>query len=498
MGDEHKRALLAVVLSGLVLLGWQMFFAPPSTLPVSQVPLAPKVSSENVGKMPMVDQQGEKTDVKEIGDVSLAVHSLAGEFAKIKIRSDLTLEDFQAANQKFTFQQVLGDKAIFRLLFSEDGQNFRPVIFNFVENSDKHFSGKNDQLGITLLGELTKNDLLTVNIQSNRPYRYKFNIHTESAKLENQTVREFVAFGKDVTRVSVDSNKYYDGNFKWFGVDFNYHLFAIIFQEKQNAKLLISSSEHGNNPPQGDLWLETLSENSNFTFSYLFTKKDYDYLISLGNNLQAAVNFGFFGIVAVPILRGLQMFYRWVENYGMAIILLTILIRFITFPLQYKSFKSMKKMQLIQPELNKLKEKYKDEPQKFQKESLEFMKKSGANPLGGCFPILLQMPVFFAFYTVLGNAVELVGAPFIWWIHDLSHKDPYYILPVLVAVSFFVQQKLTPTTITDPTQQKIMLFMPILFAFFMKDLPSGLNLYIFVSTLMGMGQQFLVNKIADR
>jgi YidC/Oxa1 family membrane protein insertase len=155
----------------------------------------------------------------------------------------------------------------------------------------------------------------------------------------------------------------------------------------------------------------------------------------------------------------------------------------------------MKKMQVVQPELQKLKEKYKDDPQRMQRETMELFKREGANPLGGCFPLLLQMPIFFAFYKVLYAAVELVGAPFFGWITDLSVKDPYYVLPVLMALSMFAQQKLTPSASADPTQQKVMMFMPLIFGVIMKDLPAGLNLYIFVSTIFGVLQQLTVYKM---
>ena len=144
----------------------------------------------------------------------------------------------------------------------------------------------------------------------------------------------------------------------------------------------------------------------------------------------------------------------------------------------------MKKMQKVQPELAKLKEKFKDDPQRMQRETMELFKRSGANPLGGCLPLFLQMPIFFAFYKVLSAAVELVGAPFFGWITDLSVKDPYFILPVLMAAVMFAQQKLTPSASADPTQQKVMMFMPLIFGFIMKDLPAGLVLYIFVYVLM--------------
>jgi YidC/Oxa1 family membrane protein insertase len=157
----------------------------------------------------------------------------------------------------------------------------------------------------------------------------------------------------------------------------------------------------------------------------------------------------------------------------------------------------MKKMQAIQPELLKIKEKYKDDNVKMQKETMALFQKAGANPLSGCLPLLLQMPFFFAIYRVLYSAVELVGAPFFGWIHDLSNHDPFYVLPLLMAGSMFLQQKMTPQTSMDPTQQKIMLFMPIIFGFIMKDLPAGLVLYIFVSTMVGILQQYLVYKAID-
>jgi YidC/Oxa1 family membrane protein insertase len=154
----------------------------------------------------------------------------------------------------------------------------------------------------------------------------------------------------------------------------------------------------------------------------------------------------------------------------------------------------MKKMQEIQPELTKIREKLKDNPQKMQQETMALFKKAGTNPLGGCLPMVLQMPIFFAFYRVLYSSVELVDAPFMLWIVDLSEKDPYYVLPVLMAIAMFFHQRLTPTTTMDPAQKKIMMFMPLIFAVFMKDFPAGLTLYIFVSTVVAMLQQMFVFK----
>ena len=154
----------------------------------------------------------------------------------------------------------------------------------------------------------------------------------------------------------------------------------------------------------------------------------------------------------------------------------------------------MREMQRIQPQTAKIKEKFKDDKTQMNKEVMDLMRANKVNPLGGCLPLLVQMPVFFALYRVLYNAIELYQAPFFGWIQDLSTKDPYYVLPVLMGISMFVQQKMTPSTTMDPAQQKMMLFMPIIFSFFMVALPSGLVLYILFSTVLQLASQYLVNR----
>lgn len=154
-------------------------------------------------------------------------------------------------------------------------------------------------------------------------------------------------------------------------------------------------------------------------------------------------------------------------------------------------------MQAIQPELQKIKEQFKDDPARLQKETMELFKRSKVNPLGGCFPLLLQMPFFFALYSVLSNSVELVHSPFIaGWITDLSMKDSWYVLPVAMSLLMVIQQKITPNTITDKIQLRMMMIMPIFFGFIMKDLPSGLNLYMLVSTLFGLTQQLITVRVS--
>lgn len=216
--------------------------------------------------------------------------------------------------------------------------------------------------------------------------------------------------------------------------------------------------------------------------------KKLEYLSALGESGREIVDYGMFSFLAFPMLKLMNWFHEIFKNWGVAIILLTLLVRIITLPLAIASFRSMKNMQKLQPELAKLRERYKDNKEKIQMETMRLMKENNANPMLGCLPLFLQMPVFFALFQLLQNSIELFQAPFILWIHDLSLKDPYYVLPVLMGITMFIQQKITPSQM-DPAQQKAMLIMPVIFSAMMMGLPSGLTLYIFVSTLFGILQQ---------
>ncbi len=217
-------------------------------------------------------------------------------------------------------------------------------------------------------------------------------------------------------------------------------------------------------------------------------------LLSQVPGLRQLIEYGMFSFFAYPMLEILRFFYRLIHNYGIAIILLTLVVRLAFYPLSMKSYRSMKSMQKLQPQLTALKEKYSDDKERFSREQLALFKAHKVNPAGGCLPMFVQLPVFLALYAVLGNSIELFHSPFFGWIHDLTAKDPFYIFPALMGLSMFVQQKMTPSVGMDPMQQKMMLFMPIMFTFFMINLPSGLTVYMFVSTLVGIAQQYLLSR----
>ncbi|MGZ3723262.1 MAG: membrane protein insertase YidC [Bdellovibrionales bacterium] len=216
--------------------------------------------------------------------------------------------------------------------------------------------------------------------------------------------------------------------------------------------------------------------------------KSLTILKEVDDSLAKVVDYGYFTWIGRHILDLLRFFYGLVGNWGVAIILLTLCVRLIVLPVNIYSFKSMRAMQAIQPQLKELRERYKDDQQKQQQEVMALMKVNKVNPVSGCLPVFLQFPIFIALYQVLGNSIELYQAPFGLWLHDLSLKDPFYILPVLMGLTMFVQQKLTPNTM-DPAQAKVMLMMPLVFSIFLASTPSGLTLYMWVGALFSVVQQ---------
>ena len=248
--------------------------------------------------------------------------------------------------------------------------------------------------------------------------------------------------------------------------------------------------EEGRAKALGILTYTRLGSGQEFNISYsaFAGPKSYRLLEGIDPKMSQIVNFGFFQSIARVIFRVLDSIHNVVGNWGWAIVLLTILVRLLVLPFNLMSYRSMKGMAAIQPEMKVLREKYKNDPQRLNQEMLQLMKEAKANPLGGCLPMLLQIPIFFALYQVLGQSIELYKAPFVLWIQDLSYRDPFFVLPILMGVTLYFQQKITPTTL-EPAQQKVMMFLPVIFSVFMLTLPSGLTLYIFVSGLFAVLQQ---------
>jgi YidC/Oxa1 family membrane protein insertase len=243
---------------------------------------------------------------------------------------------------------------------------------------------------------------------------------------------------------------------------------------------------------------QVLKPGAEARYDYLlyFGPRDLDILKGIDHQLEKAIDFGFFGIIARPLLEVLQFFYRYVGNYGVAIIILTCIIKLLFWPLTQKSYQSMKSMQSLQPEMQKIREKFKKDKERMNREIMELYKQKRVNPMGGCLPMFLQIPVFFALYKVLLGTIALRHAPFALWIQDLSAKDPYYITPILMGVTMFIQQKMNPGTM-DSNQAKIFMFMPIIFTFMFLNFPSGLVIYWMVNNLLTILQQWLISRKSE-
>ncbi|WP_295755264.1 membrane protein insertase YidC, partial [Undibacterium sp.] len=208
--------------------------------------------------------------------------------------------------------------------------------------------------------------------------------------------------------------------------------------------------------------------------------------------LELVKDYGWLTIIAKPIFWLMTQIHKILGNWGWTIIVLTILIKLAFFPLSAASYRSMGKMKLVTPKMTAIRERFKGEPQKMNQAMMELYKTEKINPLGGCLPIVVQIPVFISLYWVLLASVEMRNAPWLGWIHDLAAPDPFYILPVIMAVSMFIQTKLNPTP-PDPVQAKVMMFMPILFSVMFFFFPSGLVLYWVVNNVLSIAQQWVIN-----
>jgi len=226
--------------------------------------------------------------------------------------------------------------------------------------------------------------------------------------------------------------------------------------------------------------------------------KEYNTLVALDPRLSDVIEYGWFTFIAKPMFTMLQYVYNYVGNWGWTIVIVTLLVKLILFPLSHKGMVSMNRLKDLAPKIKSIQEKYGDDKQKASMHMMELYKKEGANPMGGCLPLLLQIPVFFAIYRVLLNAIELKGAEWILWINDLAEMDPYFVLPILMGVTMFIQQKITPNTMQDEMQKKIFQLLPVVFTFFFLWFPAGLTLYWFINNLFTIAHQYYLNTVFEK
>ena len=505
MGSDQTRTLLAVILSGFILIAWNYFFNdPPQGQPKSHSKYSLE-EKEPQGTRPQHTrvEKGPPSTSTSVGKKELKVYEISHRENSYRFNNHFDLLSAKTIFSKAALTLVSGPQLPFELFVRSEGR-YTKAFFEFDKQVGRKWEGVESDLGLSIVLEITDSGKLHVRLNSQRLIGLRMVFHSQEFDPEKEPhlkgdglnfmgissnqkfVRKFLLLGEELEDILVGDEDLGDLQSRWFGIDSYYHLFVFTLPEKKSI--------HYQSYEDGRLTIDFNQESSFFEGNFVYAKKYYDDLKSLGENLHRGVDFGFFSIVALPLFKGLQFLYKVVPNWGVAIILLTLLIRVVTFPLYYKQMKSMNKMKKVQPKLQKIKEKHKGDPRRQQAETMDLFKREGVNPMGGCFPLLLQMPIFIAFYNVLTVSAELDNRPFVGWVTSLTEKDPYYLLPIMVTFLMWVNQKMMPQTAADPTQQKVMSFMPLIFGFIFLNMPAGLNLYILVSTGFGIWQQMFVNK----
>jgi len=505
MGME-KRTLIAIILSIIILVGYQYLFVKPvpqksvkeqvKTAKKEEKPSEPVKPVSTPVSVPAVPSEEKEVKI-ETEMYSAILSSRGGTIKKWELKKYKDKDGMAIVLQK--------GQGIYPPLSMGADNNFGLSKVNFNTSGSDLRLDKDTNTG-SIIFEYTAPEYSIRRTYTFYYDSYKFDLKDEVAGLPEYWVTVGTDFGihdkkdtsahlgpillKDADRIELDAKKLkevksYKGGLKWIAQEDKYFFAAIVPANQideakawdvQDSTVIAFKGKPGVN-----------------NFLVYAGPKEHDRLQGLNVGLEHIIDFGFFSIISRPLFWLLKLFYKFIGNYGWAIILLTIITRIPFIPLINKSQKSMRKMQEIQPRMQEIKEKYKKDPQKMQKETMELYKKYKVNPLGGCLPMLLQIPVFFALYKILSIAIELRGTPFMLWINDLSAKDPYYILPIVMGITMVIQQKMTPSA-ADPKQQKMMMFMPVIFTFMFLNFASGLVLYWLVNNILSIVQQFYVNR----
>jgi YidC/Oxa1 family membrane protein insertase len=532
----EKRVLIAVFLSFLVIYVYQALMpAPPKPLrvkPATQAATAPANAQPATQAPPAALPAGDEPVIADANareiiietDAVRAVFSTRGAVLK-----QWTLKRYLEGGQSLqlmptglgedapdAFELNLDDRAVsarlhdalYRATESQGAQG-RSVTFEFQDTAGLHAKK------VFSVGDAKHAFLLTFSVAVENSGRalnpsvsfgtalgVGINLTGSSQYVPPRAIFEKAGKVSRVVESKLGTERTEDGPFTFAGVDDHYFLTAVVLPkklqkvtyrplvipgatEKESRHFVRYSGEFASAPENEQLFLGP---------------KDFDVLAAIDRNMTRAIDFGMFAWLVVPLLRALKWINGFVGNYGWAIILLTILINLVMFPLRHKSVVSMRKMQEIQPQVKEIQDRYAKlkvtDParQKMNTELMNLYRERGVNPASGCVPMLLTMPVLFAFYSMLSVAIELRGAPWVGWIHDLSVHDPLYVTPVLMGITMLWQQRLTPMN-ADPVQQRMFMFTPIIFTFFFLWAPAGLVLYWLMSNIWAIGQQLITNRI---
>lgn len=502
----EKRTLLAIAISMAILLGYQYFFVKPVvTPPVAGGNVVKEAVKEEVKQAPPAATvagattmtAGPEKDVVVENDLYVATLSSMGGTIKsiilknykekdqpILLKRDDTIPPFSlGVNDGFQFAHspflVRGgsvqlspsvNAASIAFDYSDNGTTIRRTYtFHY---GDYAIDLKDEVSGIPSYWITLGKDFGIYDKESSRT------VHSGPVVLKDSDRLEFSA-------PKLKEAKVFKEGVRWIAQEDKYFFSSLVPKGPTEEVKVWNQS--------GDALTAAEFKSGENSYMLYVGPKENNLLEKYHSGLEYVIDFGFFSIIARPLFWILKLFYKISHNYGIAIIILTTVVRIPFIPLVSKGQQSMKKLQELQPRMAEIKEKYKKDPQRMQKEVMELYKKNKVNPMGGCLPMVLQIPVFFALYKVLLVSIELRSAPFMLWIHDLSAKDPSYVLPIVMGITMVIQQKMTPSSM-DPTQQKMMMLMPVVFTFMFLSFPSGLVLYWLTNNLLSIGQQFYTNQ----
>lgn len=541
--DTERRLLLALVLSAAVFFLWTRFFAPPprpKPASTEAIPEAAAVASPeatpmasqgaSVGEAPPMDfplpevkiplKTEQWTSVLMSTDGALRSTKLTGYFAEPKVQPVWTwLFGRITGKVEGGWQPYAGGEDNQTVLGADSSLGLAGV---GPIGLDGPYEVVEDSVGQVLRRKTASGVVISKRVSpGEQPFTMKMEIrfqntgsspvpgvwvgaalpaHQSEGRFDNATAAVGHVDGgleslQDLKKVNGAASITETGPVHWVGLGSRYFLAALSSEAPVGDTLVFDDLSDGR---VGVFAVDSaplaVGETRVESYTLFVGPKDLDLLSQVGTDLDDAVELGFFGFFAKILLFLLEVMQKGVVNWGVAIIALTFLVKVVFFPLTQKSFVSSRRMQALQPQLNELKEVYKDDQAKLQQATMKLFQDNEVNPLGGCLPTLVQMPVWFALYSVLLSSVELYNSSFLY-LRDLTAVDPYGVLPTVVAILFFLQQLMTPMAGMDPTQQKMMRLMPILFAFFMYSLPSGLVLYITVNSVLSIAQMWAINRM---
>lgn len=532
----EKRLLIAIVLSFLVLVLYQALFLKqePAPEPVIQPPEAAQTSPEAVEPPPEYlpsEQMEEEHDFEPVSsqreediivDTSLyhAVWSNKGavlkswrlkEYYKDNREENVELVADQASEiNRYPFSVITDD-----LQFAAD---INSSLFISSSSSLDLQNGKSGEIIFEFADETgTKVEKILRFFDGNYYIDVQINIWKNGQKINSG-----LSWGPSIRSISLETQKSFGGSKGMTVLAANkiYNLEEKKYKPEQSVFNFVNWAAYSDN--YFTALFVTTAQNTSASMvreeidsvSYFFLRvnsvqkaylgpKQYDLLAQFGNEAQKLVRFGMFGFIAEILYKSIRAIHKTIPNWGFCIIILTLIIKVLFFPLTYSSSKSMARMQELQPKLKALKAKYKKAKQdiaqrrKLNEETMAMYKEHGVNPAGGCLPLLIQLPIFWGFFRLLVVAIEFRHSPFILWINDLSVKDPYYITPILMGITQFISQKMTPTS-ADSSQQKMMLIMPVVMTIFFMNFQSGLVLYWLTNNVLQIGQQYITNKLMKK